>query len=100
LKVAKLLFLFFHLFTLTPYNLSTSRMLLNEITRAVVSAILISSIASATQVNHLACTYPYKKFEYAGCYEDDRSNRSLGYSPGLEFSNTTVELCTAACKVS
>ncbi|PSN61363.1 WSC-domain-containing protein [Corynespora cassiicola Philippines] len=68
------------------------------ILQTAVGAGILTSIALATQVNEAPCYYEFQKFTYESCYEDFRSARALDYSPGLNFSTTTVEKCWAACK--
>jgi hypothetical protein len=44
------------------------------------------------------CQYSYTEFVYSGCYFDSVSSRSLPFQSELEFTNATVEQCTAYCK--
>jgi len=44
------------------------------------------------------CVYPYTKFVYSGCFKDAVFGRALPFQTELEFTNATVEQCTAYCK--
>jgi hypothetical protein len=43
----------------------------------------------------LPCAYPYTKFVYSGCFKDAVFGRALPFQTELEFTNATVEQCTA-----
>ncbi|KAL5392928.1 hypothetical protein DPSP01_000621 [Paraphaeosphaeria sporulosa] len=44
------------------------------------------------------CVYPYTKFVYSGCFADSVASRALPFKADLEFTNATIEQCTAYCK--
>jgi len=61
----------------------------------------LGRLGAATGITKPPCLPDaFTPYKYVGCYLDERSDRTLPDSAGLDFGSTTIEKCAAACKAN
>jgi hypothetical protein len=75
-----------------------SKLMYSAVVLAAIASIASGSLLTRNNPPQPPCVYPYTKFVYSGCYHDAVFSRALPFQTELEWTNATVEQCTAYCK--